>query len=226
MSLAGTGAVAIWNDVRAGERDMMTEWHDREHIPERVGIPGFLRGRRFVALQGSPEYFILYETADVAAAQSPAYFARLNNPSAWTVRANKSFLNTVRGICEVPVSLGHAEGGCVLTLRLDPGPAAAAALRIFMAEQALPAALREVGIVAAHLLVAQRQVSLVETTERIGRAPLKAPNHVIVLEGHSPAALQAAAEKHLRDDLLAALGGPGERGLYQLQVARSAGHRG
>jgi hypothetical protein len=217
MALAGSGAIVIWNDVREGTRDAMTDWHDRDHIPERTAIPGFLRGRRFAALTGSPEFLILYETADERAAQSPAYFERLNNPSAWTVRANKSFLNTIRGICHVAGSVGIAEGGCALTVRLDPAQAEAAALDDRMLA-ALPALLAEPGIVAAHWLVAQREVSLIETKERIGRAPLIAPNRVLVLEGHGPARVQAACDR-----MLPGLGG--ERGVYALEVARAAGHR-
>jgi hypothetical protein len=217
MALAGTGAIVIWNDVREGMRDVVTEWHDRDHISERTGIPGFLRGRRFTAVQGGPEFLILYETADDQAAQSPAYFERLNNPSAWTVRANKNFLNTIRGICRVAGSVGIAEGGSALSLRLDPAPDMAAALddRVLAA---LPALLAEPGIVAAHWLVTQREVSLVETTERIGRPPLSAPNRVLILEGHNPGRVRAACDK-----VLPGIGG--DRGIYTLEVARAAGHR-
>lgn len=217
MALSGTGAIAIWNDVREGADAAVLEWHDREHIPERVGIPGFLRGRRFAAIEGSPEFFILYETADAAAAQSPAYFERLNNPTPWTARANKNFLHTLRGICRVAASLGHGEGGCCLTLRLDPPEDQAAAMDAALAA-ALPALVAQPGVVAAHLLVAQREVSLIETTERIRRAPLRAPNRIVMVEGHSAEALHAAFATQL-----AQFGG--ESGIYALQVARAASHR-
>ena len=50
MSLSGSGVIAIWNDITDEGRANFYEWHDREHIPERVAIPGFLRGRRYIAL--------------------------------------------------------------------------------------------------------------------------------------------------------------------------------
>ncbi len=53
MSLLGKAVVAIWNDILPEGRDNFIEWHNREHIPERVSIPGFLRGRRYIAEQGS-----------------------------------------------------------------------------------------------------------------------------------------------------------------------------
>jgi len=53
MSLAGKGAVAIWHDIVPEGRDEFYAWHGREHMPERAGIPGFLRGRRYIALAGA-----------------------------------------------------------------------------------------------------------------------------------------------------------------------------
>ena len=55
MSLAGTGVVAIWHDLLPEAKDEFYEWHNREHMPERAGIPGFRRGRRFIALNAGPE---------------------------------------------------------------------------------------------------------------------------------------------------------------------------
>jgi hypothetical protein len=217
MSLTGTGIIAIWNDMRPEARDGVYEWHNREHIPERVGIPGFLRGRRFIAVEGSPEFFILYETRDPAAASGPAYFERLNNPTPWTTRTNKNFLNTIRGICAVAISDGIADGGAMLTLRLDPPEESQEALRQTAAE-AIPALVAETGILAAHLCIARRDTSLIETTERKGRAPLIAPNWILLVEGMSPAVLTAACARHLPD---ARLGVPTERGVYTLELSLS-----
>src|SRR5262245_17255135 len=62
MGLAGKGAVAIWHDIAPEGREAFYAWHGHEHMPERAAIPGFLRGRRYVAIAGTPEYFNLYET--------------------------------------------------------------------------------------------------------------------------------------------------------------------
>ena len=55
MSLAGRGAVAIWHDIAPEGRDAFYAWHGNEHMPERLAIPGFLRGRRYAAIEGAPE---------------------------------------------------------------------------------------------------------------------------------------------------------------------------
>ena len=47
MSLAGQAVVAIWNGIAEEGRTDFYEWHNREHMPERVGIPGFEAGRRW-----------------------------------------------------------------------------------------------------------------------------------------------------------------------------------
>ena len=84
MSLAGQAVVAIWNDIAPEGRIEFYEWHNREHMPERVGIPGFRRGRRYIAKYGAPEFFTLYEadTAEVLVGQD--YLNRLNNPTPLT----------------------------------------------------------------------------------------------------------------------------------------------
>ncbi|MEK7837136.1 MAG: hypothetical protein AAB328_04045, partial [candidate division NC10 bacterium] len=61
MALRGGAVLAIWNDIAPGGDAEFNHWHTREHVPERVGIAGFLRGRRYEALAGSPRYFTLYE---------------------------------------------------------------------------------------------------------------------------------------------------------------------
>ena len=47
--LAGEAVVAIWNGIAPEGRARFYEWHLHEHVPERVGSPGFKRGRRYIA---------------------------------------------------------------------------------------------------------------------------------------------------------------------------------
>jgi hypothetical protein len=100
MSLLGNSAVAIWNDVAPEGLAEFYEWHHREHMPERVGIPGFLRGRRYIAVRGAPEFFTLYEATSTAVLAGPHYLERLNNPTPLTRHViPKYFRNMVRGVC-------------------------------------------------------------------------------------------------------------------------------
>ena len=87
----GQGAVLIWNDVADEGRDPFYEWHDKEHVPERLAIPGFRRGRRSTRPSHSPEWFTMYEADDLSVVTSPRYLARLNAPTPATRRTLQYF---------------------------------------------------------------------------------------------------------------------------------------
>ena len=49
-------------------------WYDEEHVPLRLGVPGFLSGRRYQAAEAEgPRYLALYDLASVSVLQSGAY---------------------------------------------------------------------------------------------------------------------------------------------------------
>ena len=99
MSLAGQAVVAIWNGIAEEGRTEFYEWHNREHMPERVGIPGFRRGRRYIAKYGHPEFFTLYEADSAEVLVGQDYLNRLNNPTPWTKLVPPTyFRDTSRGI--------------------------------------------------------------------------------------------------------------------------------
>lgn len=41
------------------------EWYDQIHLPEALKVPGFLSGRRYRAVEGTPKYMTLYELQSV-----------------------------------------------------------------------------------------------------------------------------------------------------------------
>ncbi|HYD32592.1 MAG TPA: hypothetical protein VEB64_17245 [Azospirillaceae bacterium] len=67
MPLSGTGMLVNFMDVDPAEEYDFNRWYDKEHLAERVAIPGFLEARRYVAEEGSAKYLALYttETFDV-----------------------------------------------------------------------------------------------------------------------------------------------------------------
>ena len=119
MSLAGSGAVCIWHDIAPEATDEFYQWHNREHMPERVGIPGFLRGRRYIAVAGAPAYFNLYEAESAEVLGGKDYLDRLNAPTEWTRRVVPSFRRVSRSICRVAYSEGVGQGGFMLTQRFE-----------------------------------------------------------------------------------------------------------
>jgi hypothetical protein len=231
MSLAGEGLIAIWNGVTPEARDDIYEWHNREHMPERVGIAGFRRGRRYRAIEADVEFFTLYETDTPLVHTGSEYAARLNTPTPWTQHAIAGFLDTSRSLCRVAVSVGTGQGGLLVTYRYDVAPGREEEQRCLLAHQVLPELADAPGVVGAHLGIADRAASAIQTAEKKDLPPVLVPNWVILVEGGSEVPpLLAACDTMLPATRLIAAGAvaPMLRGLYQLQytrlkTARSAG---
>jgi hypothetical protein len=120
MALKGTAFLAIWNDITPESEPEYGEWHTREHMPERVGVPGFELGRRYADRNlEKHRYYTLYEGATLDVFQSDAYRARLNAPTAWSMRMQPQFLNFVRSACATLASSGLGVGGALATIRLN-----------------------------------------------------------------------------------------------------------
>ena len=66
MPLHGKGMLIVFNEVRARDERDFNEWYNREHIDERVNLPGFHRARRYTAVRGSPKYLATYECDTVS----------------------------------------------------------------------------------------------------------------------------------------------------------------
>jgi hypothetical protein len=127
------------------------EWHTHEHLPERVSIPGFVRGTRWVVLHGQPRYFVMYEVEQLATLSSNAYLERLNNPSPWTAKMMTCYRGMTRGFCLVAGSFGFGMGHTSLLLRFRPARETASLLRRWLLQDLLPQLPSRPGIGSAHL---------------------------------------------------------------------------
>lgn len=184
MPLLGTGAVAIWHDIAPEGRDEFYAWHGEEHMPERVAIPGFLRGRRYVAIRAGLEFFNLYEAQSHAIVTGPDYQHRLNNPTPWTRATVRHFHKVARAICKVGASFGELQAGLIGTFRYDVPDEQAEEHQRVLSEKLLPDLRKVRGIAGAHLLVADVEASAVDTTERKVRAEQnEIPRWIVLVEG-------------------------------------------
>ncbi len=223
MALLGKGVLAIWNGTTDAAEAEFVRWHVREHIPERVGLPGFLRGRRYVGLDGRPKYFNFYETASVETLESSAYRDRLNNPTPWTQRVVSEFRDTIRTVCTVAESAGLGTGAWIETIRLG----AVADPQIFrdgLIKTHLPAAMAADGIVAAHLLQGLVPATTGGTVEsKLRGAPDGMAAWIILLEAVEAEPLQALRSAGMSASVLRSCGSHGEleRGIYRLQYSLS-----
>jgi hypothetical protein len=221
MALIGHGVLAIWNGIKPEAEDDFVAWHVREHIPERVGLPGFLRGRRYVAVEGHPKYFNFYETETAAALSSVAYQARLNAPTDWTKRVVAHFTDTSRTICDVAWSLGVGEAGWVEAIVLEttqPAEAFQAAMRARLGD----AIVSTPGIVGLHLLKGHVAAGQGDTAEKKLRGvPDKTAGWILLVEAVGPEALGAFRSQTGSDQAMIDCGAGATilRGTYQMQFA-------
>lgn len=225
MSLSGEGAVAIWHDIAPEGREEFYAWHGQEHMPERVGIPGFQRGRRYAAIEADLEFFNLYEALSVEVLKGQDYTARVNTPTPWTLSTVKHFRSVARSICRVVLSAGPAQGGLIATLRYDVAEADATEHKVILQRRTVPDLLAQPGVAAVHLLTADAEASGVATAEQAARGVANAvPRWVLLLEGWGDeAAFVATAKAELAPGKFDAIGGQGlySLGLYRHQITRT-----
>ena len=192
MPLLGQAAMLLSFDVTAEAIAEHDDWHTHEHLPERLSIPGFLRGTRWLALAGGPRYFVLYEVAGLEVLTSRAYLDRLNSPTPWTSRLMPHYRGMRRGFCSVSGSFGSGLGHVALLIRFKPPAQAAAALRTGLLAEALPRLPATPGIGSAHLL--EGAVTPPMTNEQRIRGADAAVDWAIVVTAYRPEALDRLAE--------------------------------
>ena len=166
MALIGQGVLIIWHAMTPEGDLEMIRWHDREHVAERVGIPGFRRGRRYDTPAGTREYLDIYETDSAETVRSAPYILRLNFPTEWTKRVLPHFRNTVRLGCRTVLTTGRGQGGGLLTLRARPAPGRDAAVeRWLRRDGSPPRCSTRRGVVGVHLLRTVPATTQVKTNE-------------------------------------------------------------
>lgn len=174
--MPGAAAVAIWCDIGLDVKDEFDDWHAHEHLPERLSIPGFLRGSRWRSAEGGDGYFMLYEAESLDVISSGPYLARLNDPTPWSRKMMPHHRNMVRSLCNVTASVGAGLGQYMLTVR--------SASRI-----ALPQIAR--GIVAAQLLVADNSKLATQTAEQKIRGGDGTADQIMLVTGYDRGAFES-----------------------------------
>jgi len=190
MALQGKAVLAVWNNVDPAHEREFNDWYLHQHVAERVGAPGFLRGRRYRAAEGSPRYFAFYETQDETVLRAPAYTGLLENPTEWTRKVMPHFRDTERSICLPTASLGGGIGAAATAVHFCPASGEEAALRARIATELLPKLMAMPEIVAAHLWEAAHHGTARANAEIALRgAPDKGVAWVIVIEATEADAL-------------------------------------
>jgi hypothetical protein len=91
------GLLLVMIDIDPAYEADFNRWYREEHYPERMACPGFLSGKRFVALEGEPKYLAIYELESPAVLESPEY-RKIAPPSEWTQKLKPHFVKYLRNV--------------------------------------------------------------------------------------------------------------------------------
>src|SRR5690606_33094368 len=76
--------------------DEFNEWYNKEHVPERLGIPGVLSGARYDSHRGTPRYIALYELSSIDVLSSEEYLSVRRAVTPWTRRIGRNLEHNLR----------------------------------------------------------------------------------------------------------------------------------
>ena len=194
-------------------------WHTHEHLPERLAIPGFARGTRWVALQGGqPRYFVMYEVEQLATLTSRPYLERLNNPSPWTAKMMPHYRGMARGFCSVAGNFGSGMGHAGLLVRFTPAAENDSSLRKQLLQDILPRLPARPGIGSAHLF--QGAATPPMTSEQRIRGADAGVDWALLVTGYAQDALAGLMQGELGGAQLATHGVAGVlAGMYRMDYA-------
>jgi hypothetical protein len=181
--MLGKAAVVMWWDIAPEMKAEFEDWHSHEHMPERLAIPGFLRGTRWIAASGEPSYFVLYEVAGFATLTTGPYVERLNDPTPWSRKMMPHHRNMVRNLCEVRATFGRGVGQALGMLRME------------VPTQALATLPARKGLTAAHLLESRPMSGMPQTTEQEIRGGDAEVKWVALIGGYDVDAVAAASRE-------------------------------
>ncbi|MBI2744650.1 MAG: hypothetical protein HYX45_03615 [Burkholderiales bacterium] len=188
-----TAFLALWNSVSSARLQPEYEvWHTFEHVPERVGLPGFVEARRYRAHADhpgeAPRYYTCYWLASLAALETPQYRDVFTHPTPWSTRMRGELRDFLRLPCTLQGTRGPSCAAQLATLQLrSQAPDFPAAVAGWLREQVQEARLvraswGSVGASAEFPLANQ-----------VGVAAAAGHDHVVMLEGLDLTSLQQAA---------------------------------
>ena len=200
MSLLGNAVLVNWGGVVQEKEIDYNQWHSLEHMPERISLPGFLRGFRAQAEPGTNlnhKYFMMYEAEEKETFISKEYLERLNNPTKWTKEILSYYISPSRTICSVIASKSVGLSGFLSTIRfLDHD--IENKFNVEKLKLSLPRVIKLKGITGMHFLLGDNTFGQMRTEEKKYRSSQGMDDQVvsqaIIIEGLNYFALRIAVE--------------------------------
>jgi len=201
------GLLCIWTDIEP-EHDLdFNRWYDREHMQERVAIPGFQSARRFGAISVCPRpYLALYYTDNLGVFQTETYRSAFANQTAWSRENFTRMRGTQRRVGRLSVEAGEGEGGALALFVVPEGKLAQPGIKAQL-QQMLTALTGQDHVIRTTLLETDASLSTPVTADA-----MSAPSDALVMVE----ATRANAALHHAQALSESLGlPPGE--VYSFQ---------
>jgi hypothetical protein len=122
--------LALWNGIASAQVQPEYEsWHSFEHVPERVGLQGFVEATRYRCVAQPLRYFTCYRLRSLEALATPEYRDVFTHPTPWSARMRLVLRDFYRLPCEVGGVHGLSSASQLATLQWrSASPALAAAL--------------------------------------------------------------------------------------------------
>ncbi|HEF4737975.1 hypothetical protein KTD19_20025 [Burkholderia multivorans] len=180
------GQLCVWTDIDPAHEADFNAWYDREHMQERVAIPGFTHARRFRATDRGPrKYLALYVTDTLDVFRGDAYRRAFAQQTAWSLANFERMTGTQRRVGELTIEAGDGEGAHLALFVLPPERIDVAQLRAHF-----DAALREPGVHAARLFRTTPELSAPIGADAAARP---AADALVLIEGSDAAAARRVA---------------------------------
>ncbi|KWA00220.1 DUF4286 family protein [Burkholderia territorii] len=180
------GQLCVWTDIDPAHEADFNAWYDREHMQERVAIPGFTHARRFRATDGGPrKYLALYVTHTLDVFRGDAYRRAFTQQTAWSLANFERMTGTQRRVGELTIEAGDGEGTHLALFVLPPERIDVPHLR-----ERFDAVLSEAGIHAARLFRTVPELSAPIGADAAARA---AADALVLIEGSDATATRRVA---------------------------------
>jgi len=211
MALYGKGMLMTFTETSVGVEEDFNEWYNREHIDERVWMPGFHRARRYVDCDGDAliKYFATYETDKVENLCDPTYMELLKDQSDWSKKVMATFHKFDRVTARITIDQSHGFAGACAFARFFPAPSVMEALRGYLESDLLPALVARPGMIGA--VLAENDLDVVNEGRKAQGTVIpknETPQWIVLLEGQTTevtaAALRAGFAGGLADHGVAA----------------------
>jgi hypothetical protein len=96
MVQTGSAVLIVTVEIDPVDDEEFNRWYDEEHVPEKLGEPGFVAARRFKSHDKENTYLVIYELDDPESATKPAYMRK--EPSEWSKSVMARWKDWSRGV--------------------------------------------------------------------------------------------------------------------------------